>query len=147
MQAVKTIWDLQDHPEYDSDLKLLAHYADLLDIQTQVAQAKGRLEQEIWRRMEERGAIAIPDETWVCEAKTRTTYLPIPLTPLKEILSEADLETCYTPAHMEMIPDRWDGRKVLPLARRYGDVALGIVEKAKLTERAGLKFEKKESPV
>jgi hypothetical protein len=99
--------------------------------------------------MEERHAIAIPNETWVCEAQVRNTYPALYLTPLKEILSEADLQTCYTPAHQELkdVAEKWDVRKVLPLARRYGEEAQNVVDKAMLTERTGLKFEARERAI
>ena len=130
------------------DAELLETYAETVKWLQEIRDYLGQLEQEIWRRMEERQATAIPDRTWTCEAKTRNTYPAMSLTPLKEVFDTTDLADCYTPAHQEVVdvPEKWDVRKVVPLARRYGAQALAIVERAKITERSGLKFDRKLSP-
>ena len=131
-----------------SDAGLLETCGKLMEQLQDTREILGRVEQEIWRRMEERQATAIPDRTWTCEAKTRNTYPAMSLTPLKEVFDTTDLADCYTPAHQEVVdvPEKWDVRKVVPLARRYGAQALAIVERAKITERSGLKFDRKLSP-
>ena len=130
------------------DAELLETYAETVKWLQETKDYLGRLEQEIWRRMEERQATAIPDRTWTCEAKTRNTYPAMSLAPLKEVFDTTDLADCYTPAHQEVVdvPEKWDVRQVVPLARRYGAQALAIVERAKVTERAGLQFHRKASP-
>ena len=129
------------------DHALLEQYAQALKRLQDTREYLGRLEQEIWRRMEERQATAIPNDTWVCEAKTRNTYPAASLTPLKEVFNADDLAACYTPAHQEVVdvPEKWNAHKVIPLARRYGAEALTIVEQAKMTERTGLKFHRKDN--
>lgn len=104
----------------------------------------GHIEQEIWRRMEERGAAAIPDNTYVCEAVVSNTYLQEAFTPLKEVLVEADLKGVLIPAHQETVdvPDKWATAKVLALARRLPEVQ-AIVDRARQPGPRKLKFEER----
>ena len=126
-----------------SDIELLAQYEASRAAATEALIAKGHLEQEIYRRMEERGAKAIPDETFVCEIAQENIYEKGRFTALLEIFNATDLETCFIGEHMERVPADWKTGKVLALARRYGDVALAIVETAKQPGRKSLKFQRR----
>ena len=107
--------------------------------------ALGRIEQAILQRMEERGATAIPDETYRCELHVSHTYEQASFAPFLEILTAADLETVFVPAHIEpvRVKDKWDTQKLIALARRYGDEAKAIIERAKQESGRRLKFEKR----
>ena len=111
----------------------------------QVQANAGRLEQEILRRMEERGARAIPSNTFVCEGVQDHTYDQASFTPLKEVLIEADLKTVLTPGYAEVVwvPDKWATKKVLELARKYPPVK-AVLDKARIEGRLKLKFQKRE---
>ena len=125
-----------------SDEALLRQYAYLCHETERLRTAAGRVEQELFRRMEERGATSIPNDTFICEAVTKNEYNQEGFKPLLEIFSGADVDTCFIPAHpsQAIIPEKWITAKVKALARRYGDVALGIVEKARIPGPRHLTF-------
>jgi hypothetical protein len=106
----------------------------------------GRLEFEVYRRMEERGATAIPSEAYICEINTKKDYDQFAFTPLKEILNEADLKQCLIEAHTKEIevPDKWATVTVKSLAAKYGAEALRIVENARTETRGRLKFARRD---
>ena len=126
-----------------NDAELLERYGTLRLFLVEYQKSMGRLEQEIWRRMEDRGATAIPDSAWVCEGVTSNTYNQDAFKPLLEILNSDDLEKCFTPSHPQIVPDKWTTQKVLVLAKRYGAEALAIVDRARLPGARRLKFEAK----
>jgi hypothetical protein len=105
----------------------------------------GRLEQEIFHRMEERGSVGIPSDDYTCELKTTNSYDYERLASLKEILNATDLGTCWTPSYQKVVvePEKWDIRKLVPVAKRYGDRAVGVVEQARSVSSRRLKFEVK----
>mgnify|MGYP001598134621 CR=1 FL=1 len=105
----------------------------------------GHIEQEIWQRMEARGAKGIPDDTFVCEDATRNTYNQELLMPLKEVLIASELANCFIPRHEEtyVVPDKWDIVQVRVAAKRSGAEALAIVDKARAPGARQLKFERK----
>jgi len=107
----------------------------------------GRLEQEAFRRMEERGATAIPSEEYVCEIEIKSTYDQPSFTPLKEVFNDADLKRCLRPAHIEEVEvaDKWTTATVKSLATKYGGDALRIVENARMEGRGWLKFARREA--
>ena len=107
----------------------------------------GRLEQEAYRRMEERGATSIPSETYICEMEIKRGYDQPSYGPLKEIFNEADLKKCLTPAHTEevKVADKWATVTVKSLATKYGSEALRIVENAQTESRGRLKFSRRET--
>ena len=61
------------------------------------------------------------------------------------ILPDADLHQCWTPEHTEtiVVAEKWDGRKLGPLARRYGGRVLEVYEAARLPGRESLVIERK----
>ena len=107
--------------------------------------ALGRIEQAILQRMEERGATAIPDETYRCELVTTNIYQQSLLTPLLEILNGVELDACYVPSHEEMVetPAKFKIQQLLAVARRRGTEALEVVEQAKVESGRRLRFEKR----
>ena len=114
----------------------------------EAAQHTGQeMREEIERRILERGATAIPSETYRCEMVQTSTYDQPSFAPLKELLNEADLKTCWTPAWEETIKvthaESWDVQKVKALATRYGSVAQAIVGAAIRPGRSSLKFERR----
>ena len=130
------------------DDEVLAEYEYLLERAETYRDRSGRLEHELYRRMEALGAEtpSIPSEVYICElVPGRPSYSPDILVALKEAMPDADLNTCYTPAWTEEVDHResFNMAKVHPIARRIKAVA-DIVEKAKLPGRAKLKFERRD---
>lgn len=103
------------------------------------------LEQEALDRMERNGATAIPSEKYICELQRKDTYDQAGFTPLLEVFNESDLGEVYTPEHQETITvaPKWNTVKLIAKARRYGDKALAVVERAKIPGRPSLKFQEK----
>ena len=106
----------------------------------------GRLEQEAYRRIEERGATSIPSETYICEMETGFKYAQESFGPLKEVFNDADLKKCLTPAHTEevKVADKWATGTVKSLAVKYGAEALRILANAQTESRGRLKFARRE---
>ena len=114
-----------------------------------VAECRERMDRAGWeirKRIEDRGATAIPSDVYVCELAAKNTYDQSRFAPLKELLSSSDLEACLRSEHFETVtvPDKWDTVKVKAAARRYGSEALGVVEAATVPGLATLKFAKME---
>lgn len=135
---------MRNHPrlfiELD-DAKLLQSYNGALE-------SVRLLRQEIEGRIKERGAVAIPSDTFLCEMPVRNTYTPESFVPLKELLSPADLATCWKATWLETTviehPETWDTVKVLALGRRYGGEAQRVIEGARLEGRGSLTFRRRE---
>ena len=106
----------------------------------------GRLEFEVYRRMEKKKATSIPSETYICEMETSFKYDQPSFGPLKELFNDADLKKCLTPAHTDtvQIPDKWTTATVKSLATKYGAEALRIVENARTETRGRLKFARRD---
>ena len=111
----------------------------------------GHLEQEAYRRIEERGATSIPSETYICEMEIKRGYDQPSFAPLKEIFNEADLAKCLTPAHTEevKVADKWATATVKSLSDKYGaDHPRGnapkVVQNALTESRGRLKFSRRE---
>ena len=105
----------------------------------------GRLEQEAYRRMEEKEATSIPSETYICEMETSFKYDQPSFGPLKELFNDADLKKCLTPAHADtvQVPDKWTTATVKSLATKYGAEALRIVDHARMETRGRLTFKRR----
>jgi hypothetical protein len=107
----------------------------------------GHLEQEAYRRIEERGATSIPSETYICEMETGFKYDQASFGPLKEVFNEVDLKKCLTPAHTDevKIADKWATATVKSLATKYGAEAMRILDNARMESRGRLKFARRET--
>ena len=129
-----------------SDLQLLAAYHRALEARLQAQESVGKLEMEIMCRIDERGATGIPNDQFSCELVATNSYDPQVLVRLKEIFSAGDLRTCWESEHQEIVtvPEAWDLRKVLPLARRYGARAVAVVNDARGVKSRRIKFAVKE---
>ncbi len=129
-----------------SDEELLSELEHITAIRDGFSETLGRLEQEAFRRMEERGAKAIPSEAYICEIQNKSDYDQLAFTPLKEIFNDADRKRCLTPAHTKEIevPDRWATTTVKAVAAKYGDRAKAIVENARTETRGRLKFSRRD---
>ena len=131
-----------------SDEALLEAYAQAQALAKSWADKAGRIEWEMRKRMEGRGAMAIPSDTFICELQPRSTYDQTSFTPLKEILMQTDLIECLEPAHEEtrQVPDKWNTAKVKAAARRYGHEAQRIVDQATRPDVPKLKVQRREDP-
>ena len=127
----------------DDDGQLLLRYELVLEAQRVQQRVAYELEKEIQVRMMDRGATSIPSERFQCELVSDTSYDRTRFTPLKEILNELDLASCWTPATqvLQTVPESWNTAKVKAMARKYGDAALAVVERARVEGRPRLKFE------
>ncbi len=130
-----------------SDDQLLERYREAGEQLAYCLDYKGRLEQEMHRRMEERGATMIPSDSYVCEAPIRYDYPDGCFTPLKEEFTESELAECITPAWTETVehPESWNTLKVISIARKHGKAAMDIVERQRIPKRSKIKFERKET--
>lgn len=129
-----------------TDEQLLFGYAETKAEIAILTRRLGAYEQEIFGRLEERKAQAIPSVAYICEVKVANSYSQPMFTPFKELLNSLDLATCFTPAHQETVdkPDAWNTVKLLALAKRYGAEALAIVERARMPGKATLVFKARE---
>ena len=130
-----------------SDDELLAEMEHIGAILDGFKNTLGHLEQEAYRRIEERGATSIPSETYICEMEIKRGYDQPSYGPLKEIFNDADLKKCLTPAHTDevKVADKWATVTVKSLAAKYGSEALRIVENAQTESRGRLKFARRET--
>ena len=138
------------HAHLDDD-ELLAEMEHIGAILEGFKNTLGHLEQEAYRRMEERGAKAIPSETYVCEINVKNDYDQLAFTPLKEIFNDADLKRCLIPAHTEevKVPDKWITATLKSISTDYGpDHPRGnapkVVENARTESRGRLKFARRD---
>jgi hypothetical protein len=129
-----------------SDDELLAEMEHIGAILDGFNATLGRLEMEVYRRIEERGATSIPSETYICEMETGFKYAQESFGPLKEVFNEVDLKRCLTPAHTEevKVADKWATGTVKSLAVKYGAEAMRIFENARTETRGRLKFARRE---
>ena len=129
-----------------SDDELLAEMEHIGAVLDGFKNTLGHLEQEAYRRIEERGATSIPSELYICEMETGFRYDQASFGPLKEVFNEADLKKCLTPAHTEevKVEDKWATGTVKSLATKYGAEALRIFENARTETRGRLKFARRE---
>jgi len=130
-----------------TDDELLAEMEHIGAILDGFKNTLGHLEQEAYRRIEERGATSIPSETYICEMETGFKYDQPSFAPLKEVFNEADLKRCLTPAHTEevKVADKWTTATVKSLATKYGSEAMRIFENARTESRGRLKFARRET--
>ena len=130
-----------------SDAELLAEMEHIGAILDGFKNTLGHLEQEAYRRIEERGATSIPSETYICEMETGFKYAQESFGPLKEVFNDADLAKCLTPAHTDevKVADKWATATVKSLATKYGSEAMRIFEKARTESRGRLKFARRET--
>ena len=130
-----------------SDDELLAEMEHIGAVLDGFKATLGHLEQEAYRRIEERGATSIPSETYICEMETKRGYDQPSFGPLKEVFNDADLARCLTPAHTEevKVEDKWTTATVKSLATKYGSEALRIFENARTETRGRLKFARRET--
>ena len=138
------ISNILDNPLGVDDGQLLAAFEYSLAEAQHWQIASGHLEQDIHRRLEERGAKAIPSNHYICELSMRNMYDQAAFTPLKELLVQADLDVVLRPAHTETvaIPDEWYTQKILALGRRLPEVQ-HVVDSARRELRGKLKFERR----
>lgn len=129
-----------------SDEELLSELEHITAIRDGLSDTLGRLEQEAFRRMEERGAKAIPSINYICKIENKSEYDQLAFTPLKEIFNSDDLDRCLTPAHTKEIevPERWATTTVKAVAADYGDRAKAIVANARTETRGRLKFARRD---
>lgn len=95
------------------------------------------LEYEMHKRMTERGSTGMMTERYTASAVPSVDYDQHRLLPLKEIFTDADLETCFTPEHTvkTTIPHKFQMTVTKKLGRKYGAEALKLIEAAKFIKR------------
>ena len=145
MTIPETIETERPHGKLTDD-ELLAEMENIGAILEGFKDTWGHLEHEVYQRIEERGAKAIPSEAYICELETNAKYDQPSFGPLKEVFNEADLKRCLTPAHTEEIEvkDKWATTTVKSLATKYGAEALRIFENARMETRGRLIFKRRD---
>ena len=145
MTIPETIETERPHGKLTDD-ELLAEMENIGAILEGFKDTWGHLEHEVYQRIEERGAKAIPSEAYICELETNAKYDQPSFGPLKEVFNEADLKRCLIPAHTEEIEvkDKWTTATVKSLAAKYGAEALRIFENARMETRGRLIFKRRD---
>ena len=145
MTTPETIETERPHGKLTDD-ELLAEMENIGAILEGFKDTWGHLEHEVFQRIEERGAKAIPSEAYICELETNAKYDQPSFGPLKEVFNEADLKRCLTPAHTEEVEvkDKWTTATVKSLAVKYGAEALRIFENARMETRGRLIFKRRD---
>ena len=144
MTTPETIETERPHGKLTDD-ELLAEMENIGAILEGFKDTWGHLEHEVYQRIEERGAKAIPSEAYICELETNAKYDQPSFGPLKEVFNDADLKRCLIPAHTEEIKveDKWATGTVKSLATKYGAEALRIFENARTESRGRLVFKRR----
>ena len=145
MTIPETIETERPHGKLTDD-ELLAEMENIGAILEGFKDTWDHLEYEVYQRIEERGAKAIPSEAYICELETNAKYDQPSFGPLKEVFNEADLRRCLTPAHSERVEvqDKWATTTVKSLAAKYGAEALRIFENARMETRGRLIFKRRD---
>ena len=107
-----------------------------------------RLEQEIFRRIQERGGTSLPnadengEQIWTCEQVDSYSYDYSKFTPLKEMLNETELRKCYLPRHKREIEieEKWVTTSLKAVARKHSAEAVALVEAARVPTGRKLNF-------
>ncbi len=123
---------------------LLKGYAAFSELVKDAQKAQGKLQQEIFRRLDEDGATFFDDETYDCHVESAAQYDRTKLTRLKEIFNLADFCKAWIPEHDEPVPAKWNMTQVKKLCAKYGDRAKAILAQATLEPQRSLKFGRKE---
>ena len=146
MTTPETIETERPHGKLTDD-ELLAEMENIGAILEGFKDTWGHLEHEVYQRIEERGAKAIPSEAYICELETNAKYDQPSFGPLKEVFNEVDLKRCLTPAHTEevKVADKWTTATVKSLATKYGAEAMRILDNARMESRGRLKFARRET--
>jgi hypothetical protein len=136
----------QRQEELSDQALLLAYEQAKAELETAKG-IHGRIEQEIFKRMDERGATAIPDDTFTCGDNPVNGYDDSLLVMLREHIGQDELESsgAFIPEHDETktIAAKWDVVKVKKLAKQYGTECNAIVDRARFTKNRGLTFKRK----
>ena len=142
----KSVTTPKNNLEDLTDEHLLLEHERAWMLSREWAGHKGRVEFEIRQRIEARGGTALPSAAFICELKPQVSYSQPAFGPLKEILFQADLETCLVPQHDEtvLVRDKWNTVKIKGFAKRYGPEVERVVEAATIPEPAKLEVKRRE---
>lgn len=132
------------------DHALLDAYEDALGDLDRCKQRVNHMEQDIYRRIQERGGTTLPvadnngELIWTCEQVDSYTYDHSQFTPLLEKFNKTELEECYIPEHDEMltVPAKWYTSILKAVAKKHGDGAPELVDRARVPTGRKLKFER-----
>ena len=94
-----------------------------------------RLEQELQRRLEERGATELPHPTLEVKLEYPSpTYDPQKMHALMELVEPSTIAEAFTPQHEQtvLVPESCDMRQVRGWPKRFGDGVAAALERAKL---------------
>ena len=128
-----------------SDDELLASYVVLESGITDLVGRRDRIQQELERRMTERGATELPHPTIECVLKYPTPTVDTnKLMALNELLAPMTIEEGFTPEHTEarLVPAKFD-MTVVNTWKKYGKEVADIIEGAKLPTRPRLVVKRK----
>jgi hypothetical protein len=105
---------------------------------------KGRqyVEYLLLRRMEERGADAVPAKGHDIKLSHPYDTDPDRLTPLAELLDPATIAAGYTPPEQVWTPPKWN-MTVVNSWRKFGTTIADIIDGAKLPQPARLSIKRK----
>ena len=122
------------YEDYD-DAHLATVIVQWRDKETGAREARQRLEHELQRRMEARGATELPHPDLVVKLETPSpAYDNSKLRRLYEIAPREEVDKCVTPAHTEevRVEEKWSAVKFKTLLK-YGVEVFEVIEAAKLS--------------
>ena len=130
-----------------TDNELLESYEDALASLEGYKHLVGKLQMEIYHRIEARGGTSLPnadengEQIWVCERVDTHDYDKSLFLPLLEKFAKYELDECYIEAHDEPVPaKRKAAGTVMKVAKAHGDGAVEIVERARIPKSSRIKF-------
>ena len=124
------------YEDYD-DIHLATVIIQWRDKETAARESRQRLEHELQRRLEARGAMELPHPDLVVKLEYPSPVYDVgKLAALREHLPEdLLLETkAWTPEHLEtnLVPEKYDARVFRTWGKKYGDEVGAVIEGAKL---------------
>ena len=136
---------MPSYAEYDVRTLALALDANR-QTQRDLREAAVMIEAELYARIQANGGSALLDDDFKIEVKHGSpSYDTNLLTPLKEELPADDLAKAYSPetTKVVVVAERWDGRQLNALERRYGGAIARRIQEARVPGNASLVVERK----
>ncbi len=138
----------------DADVRVRELTAELAERLVNIEDALGSLREEADRirlelrcRIEAEGGTELPCEGFKVALETGSpTYDYGLLVALKERLPDDELNKAYSPAYQRLmdVPEKWDGRVLNGLERRFGGEIAGIIQHARIPGHMKVVVQRKE---
>ena len=129
-----------------SDDELLAEMEHIGAILEGFQNTLGHLEQEAYRRIEERGSTSIPSEVYECKIEIKNEFDYPAFRALKEVFNPSDFAECLIPEHTieTVVEEKWVTSTVKRLCREYGAETQAIYDRATIPGKRRLVFKRRD---